>query len=103
MAHEVDLLQGVFRPEVDIQHEHGVFDFAGKRSVNIDRSQVSAHFPTPPSCCETRDRMDNTYLQSTSLPVARSITTIRTQGGGVMGRRSYKGAENCVSTSMKEC
>lgn len=31
-----------------------------------------------------------TYLLSISFPVAMSVTTSRTQGGGVIGRRSYR-------------
>jgi hypothetical protein len=31
-----------------------------------------------------------TYLQSTSFPVVTSVMINRTQGGGVIGRRSYQ-------------
>jgi hypothetical protein len=37
-----------------------------------------------------------TYLQSISFPVFASLTISRTQGGGVMGRRSYFSCEPLV-------
>ena len=38
---------------------------------------------------QAQRRLGVTYLQFTSLPVFLSITMSRTQGGGVMGRRSW--------------
>lgn len=43
-----------------------------------------------------------TYLQSISLPVFASLTISRTQGGGVMGRRSYFGCEPTVAVQPPE-
>lgn len=37
-----------------------------------------------------------TYLQSISFPVARSVMTSRTQGGGVIGRRSYEAVSDLL-------
>ena len=43
-----------------------------------------------PQMCRSKIYSRQTYLMSTSLPVALSLTMSLTHGGGVMGRRSCR-------------
>jgi hypothetical protein len=71
VADEVDFSLAVGGPEVDVEDEHAMVDVTEDVSWYFARAYYTTH------------------LQSTSFPVAISVITRRTQGGGVMGRRSY--------------
>lgn len=80
MADKVHLLQSVLGPEVNVEDVHCMLYLAvGQICTWSAAARVSGLGP----------RRWSTHLQSISFPVFASLTMSLTQGGGVMGRRSY--------------
>jgi hypothetical protein len=75
MAHQVYLACAVLIPQINVQDKHCVVDGAVSEAVSMQSSRSFAQY-------------HKTHFISTSFPVATSVTTSLTQGGGVMGRRS---------------
>lgn len=90
-ANEIDLACAVFVPQINVEYKHGMVNITEIEWVRM--SLNSSTYPTALGC---------TYLQSISFPVARSVMTSRTQGGGVIGRRSYRAVSSLLEVVARD-